>query len=119
VERLAEVLRALAATGYEVRRSDEEPTGALWRPPPSVADDIARDRDGTPPPPYLAATLAPFLLLLLGTAAGEEAFTPLGVLVLAAPALAVLVALIALGRGVRRARLRRLLSPAELESYCY
>lgn len=111
--RLDEVLAALAARGYEVRRDPDEPTGPLWTPPPRIGDAVTRERDGAPQA-FVPGSVAPFVVVLLLAAAGDEALTPRGLALLAPAVLAVGVALVLALRGVRRARDLRPRDPAAL-----
>ena len=98
-DQLASRLEQLADRGYDVAEDEAEPTGPSWRRPPRPGDHLPRDRDGGSATPFPAASIAPIVLLFLLRDLRKEVHW---VVVLPATA-AVVLALVVMVRGLRRA----------------
>jgi hypothetical protein len=103
VERLEGVLASLAARGYAVPPVADGPVGPLWSPPPRIGDGVTRERDAVPQA-VIAGSVAPFVLILLLDAAGDQAFTLRGAVLIGPAVLAVVLGLVAAARAVGRVR---------------
>ncbi len=100
---LAWALADLRGRGYDVVREPEEPSGQLWRPPPYVGGNLDLDRDGRPGTPFAAASCAPIIAVVLVEVARRDPLTLDAVLLLLPTAAAVVLSLVCLVRGLRRA----------------